>query len=59
VTDVEVVAAIYDEGNALIQVARTLVSAPEIAPGERAPFEIRPLGRGLKEIPRYELFVEG
>jgi hypothetical protein len=59
VTEVEVTAAIYDQDHALIQVARALVKAHEIAPGERAPFEIRPLGRGLKEIPRYELFVEG
>jgi hypothetical protein len=58
-TEVEVRAAIYDETNALIQVARVLVNTKELAPGERAPFVIRPLGRGLKEIRKYELFAEG
>jgi hypothetical protein len=56
---VKVTAAIYDETNALVQVARVLVQAPPIAPGGRAPFDVRLLGRGLREIPRYELFVEG
>lgn len=58
-TNVEVTAAIFDADGALFQVARTTARAPEIVPGQGAPFEIRPLGRGLKEIPRYELFVVG
>jgi hypothetical protein len=58
-TEVEVTAAIFDADGALYQVARTAAQAPEIPPGQGAPFEIRPLGRGLKEIPRYELFVVG
>jgi len=43
----------------LYQVARVTVEQLVIAPGQRAPFEIRPMGRGLKEITKYELFVEG
>jgi len=43
----------------LYQVARATVEQLVIAPGQRAPFEIRPIGRGLKEITRYELFAEG
>ena len=58
-TDVEVTAAIYDEDGSLYQVARATAKLPEIMPGQGAPFEIRPLGRGLKDIPRYELFVVG
>jgi hypothetical protein len=58
-TDIRVVAAIYAEDGSLFQVVRGRVDRPEIADGERAGFEIRPLGRGLREIPRYELFVEG
>jgi hypothetical protein len=58
-TDVEVTAAIFDEEGALYQVARAAAKAPEILPGQGAAFEIKPLGRGLKEIPRYELFVVG
>ena len=59
VTEVEVTAAIYDGDGALYQVARTMVQSSTISPGQSAPFEIRPLGRGLREIPRYDLFVEG
>jgi hypothetical protein len=58
-TDIRVVAALYDEAGALFQVVRGRVDRPEIADGERAAFEVRPLGRGIKEMPRYELFVEG
>ncbi len=58
-TDIRVVAAIYDEEGSLFQVVRGQVHQMEIADGERTTFEIRPLGRGLKEIPRYELFAEG
>jgi len=56
---VEVTAAIFDADGALYQVARATALAPEIPPGQGVPFEIRPLGRGLKEIARYELFVVG
>jgi len=59
VTDVRVTAAIFDGEDALFQVARATVDQVELAPGQRVPFEIRPIGRGLKEIPRYELFAEG
>lgn len=58
-TDVEVIAAIFDDEGALFQVARAVVKASEIAPGGGSPFEIRPIGRGLSEIPRYELYVQG
>jgi hypothetical protein len=58
-TEIIVTAAIFDGDGALYQVASTVVKAPELPVGERASFEIRPIGRGLKEIPRYELFVEG
>jgi hypothetical protein len=58
-TAVEVTAAIFDADGALYQVVRATAPAPEILPGQGAPFEIKPLGRGLKEIPRYELFVAG
>jgi hypothetical protein len=57
--DVRVAAAIYDSRGALHQVASTMVKVLEIAPGQSAPFEIRPVGRSLQEIPGYELFVEG
>ena len=58
-TGVEVTAAIFDADGALYQVARATALAPEIPPGQGVPFEVRPLGRGLKEIARYELFVAG
>jgi hypothetical protein len=58
-TEVGITAAIYDGEGKLFQVAQTVVKPPELAPGQSASFEIRPIGRGLKEIPRYELFVEG
>ena len=58
-TDVRVTAAIYAGDGALYQVASALVTPSEIAPGQSAPFEIRPVGRGLTEIPAYELFVDG
>jgi hypothetical protein len=57
--EVEVTAAIFDADGGLYQVARAAAQAPELLPGQGVPFEIRPLGRGLKEIPRYELFVVG
>jgi len=57
-TEVEVTAAIFDGEGALFQVARTVVKVPEIAPGQGAPFEITPIGRGLTDIPRYELYVQ-
>lgn len=58
-TEIVVTAAIFDGDGALYQVASTVAKAPELAMGGRASFEIRPIGRGLKDIARYELFVEG
>jgi hypothetical protein len=57
--DVRVTAAVYDGDGKVFQVATVLVTRSELVPDEAAPFEIRPVGRGLREIPRYELFVEG
>ena len=58
-TEIVVTAAIFDDDGGLYQVASAVVKAPELPMGERASFEIRPIGRGLKDIPRYELFAEG
>jgi hypothetical protein len=58
-TEIVVTAAIFDGDGALYQVASTVVNAAELPVGERAAFEIRPIGRGLHDITRYELFVEG
>jgi hypothetical protein len=57
--DVRVVAAIYDADGALYQVASAVMTSPQLAPGQRGRFEIRPTGRDLKDIPRFELFAEG
>jgi hypothetical protein len=58
-SDVHVTAAIFDDEGKLFQVVTATVAAPTLAPGESAPFRLQPVGRGLTEIPRYELFVEG
>jgi hypothetical protein len=58
-SDIRVTAAIFDGDGALFQVVSTLLDGPELPPGQGAPFRLQPVGRGLTEIPRYELFVEG
>jgi hypothetical protein len=57
--DVRVTAAIFDDQGALFQVVSTTLDPPELPPGQSAPFQLQPVGRGLTEIARYELFVEG
>lgn len=57
--DVRVTAAIFDDQGALFQVVSTALDTPELAPGQSAPFQLQPVGRGLTEIGHYELFVEG
>jgi hypothetical protein len=58
-SDVRITAAIFDEEGALFQVVSTTLDQPDLPAGERASFRLRPAGRGLTEIPHYELFVEG
>jgi hypothetical protein len=58
-TDVEMTAAICDEAGVPYQVAIPTMRVPGSAPGQRTLFKIRPIGLGLNEISRYELFVEG
>jgi hypothetical protein len=57
--DIRVTAAIFDREGSLFQVVTGTVNAPQLAPGERATFNLQPVGRGLGDIPNYELFVEG
>jgi hypothetical protein len=57
--DVRVTAAIFDDQGALFQVVSTSLDLPELAPGQGAPFQLQPVGRGLTEIVHYELYVEG
>jgi hypothetical protein len=58
-SEVRVTAAIFDEEGALFQVVTTVLDRQDLPSGERAPFRLQPAGRGLTEIPHYELFVEG
>ncbi len=58
-SDIRVTAAIFDDEGALFQVVSATLDGPELPPGQRAPFRLQPTGRGLTEIPHYELFVEG
>jgi len=58
-TFVKITAAIYDKDGTLYQVEETIAKLQEIAPGQSAPFEITPTVRVIKEISKYDLFVEG
>jgi hypothetical protein len=52
-------AAIHGSKPRCSRLVNTVVKLPEVGPGQSAPFEIKPLGRGLRDIPRLDLFVEG
>jgi hypothetical protein len=59
-TSVRVIAAVYQADGKLLEVGSTTAKLQEIAPGQSSPFELTFIGgRGIKEIPRHELFVEG
>lgn len=57
---VRITAAILSTDGELLEVRDSFAKLDEIAPSQSSPFEIELIGgRGLKSIPRYELWVEG
>lgn len=59
-TLVRLTVAVYDKNGELLEVRDGFAKLDEIAPGQSSPFEIEFIGgRGLKDLPSYEVWVEG
>lgn len=59
-SSIHLIASIFAADGTLLEVDNGSPKLQEIAPGQSAPFEITFIGgRGIEEISKYELFIEG